>query len=132
MEAKLYTRLEDDTVQCALCSHRCKIKKGKRGICKVRENREGTLNTLVYGKLIARHIDPIEKKPMFHFMPGSLSYSIATVGCNFKCLHCQNYSLSQAGPQVQRIPHLRKEPENIVETARMAGCWRRTRQKDVA
>ncbi|MFO7667617.1 MAG: AmmeMemoRadiSam system radical SAM enzyme [Desulfobacterales bacterium] len=95
MEALLYENLKDKKVRCNLCKHRCIIENGKRGICGVRENLEGILNTLVYGKLIARHIDPIEKKPLFHFLPGSLSYSIATAGCNFKCLFCQNADISQ-------------------------------------
>ncbi|MCK4468643.1 MAG: radical SAM protein, partial [Desulfobacterales bacterium] len=95
MEAYLYEPLKEKKVKCNLCSHRCIIKDGKRGICGVRENQGGILETLVYGKLIASHIDPIEKKPLFHFMPGSPSYSIATVGCNFKCLFCQNADISQ-------------------------------------
>jgi pyruvate formate lyase activating enzyme len=86
---------EAKKVQCGLCSHRCIIVLGKRGICAVRENRDGILYTLVYDKVIARHIDPIEKKPLFHFQPGSLSYSIATPGCNFHCKHCQNADISQ-------------------------------------
>ena len=86
---------EAKKVQCSLCSHRCVIVPGKRGICSVRENRDGILYTLVYDKVIARHIDPIEKKPLFHFLPGSLSYSIATPGCNFRCKHCQNADISQ-------------------------------------
>jgi pyruvate formate lyase activating enzyme len=86
---------EGKKVQCSLCSHRCLISPGKRGICAVRENRDGILYTLVYDKVIARHIDPIEKKPLFHFLPGSLSYSIATPGCNFRCQHCQNADISQ-------------------------------------
>lgn len=120
-EARFYSA-DGETVTCGLCAHHCTIKNNRRGICGVRENRDGVLYTLSYGKVSAEHVDPIEKKPLFHFHPGSLTYSIATVGCNFKCLHCQNYSLSQSGPQVQRIPHLRKAPENVVETARMAGC----------
>jgi len=95
MEALLYDKLEDRKVRCALCSHRCVIPEGRRGICSVRENRGGILNTLVYGRLIARHIDPIEKKPLFHFLPGSLSFSIATVGCNFRCRFCQNADIAQ-------------------------------------
>src|SRR3989337_148614 len=95
MEALLYEKLENNFVHCFLCSHHCRIADGKRGICGVRENKGGTLNTLVYGKVIAQHIDPIEKKPLFHFQPGSHSYSIATVGCNFRCLHCQNFEISQ-------------------------------------
>jgi pyruvate formate lyase activating enzyme len=80
---------------CGLCAHRCLIAPGHRGICAVRENRDGTLYSLVYDKLIARNIDPIEKKPLFHFLPGSQSYSIATPGCNFRCKHCQNADISQ-------------------------------------
>ena len=95
MEAYLYESLNDKKVKCNLCNHRCEIKNGRRGICGVRENREGTLETLVYGRIIARHIDPIEKKPLYHLMPGSLSYSVATVGCNFRCLFCQNADIAQ-------------------------------------
>ncbi len=86
---------EGKKVQCSLCSHRCLIAPGKRGICAVRENRDAVLYSLVYDKVIARNIDPIEKKPLFHFLPGSLSYSIATPGCNFRCRHCQNADISQ-------------------------------------
>jgi len=95
MEAFLYERLEGRTVQCNLCLHRCNIRDGRRGLCNVRENRGGQLETLVYGNLIARHTDPIEKKPLFHFLPGSLSHSIATVGCNFRCRFCQNADIAQ-------------------------------------
>ena len=94
-EAGFYERLGDEKVQCRLCAHECVIVPGKRGICGVRENRDGTLYSLVYGKIISQHVDPIEKKPLFHFLPGSRAYSIATVGCNFQCLHCQNYEISQ-------------------------------------
>ncbi len=95
MEALLYEKRSDRKVECALCSHRCVIPAGHRGICGVRENRDGILHTLVYGRLVAGHIDPIEKKPLFHFLPGSLSYSIATVGCNFRCRFCQNADIAQ-------------------------------------
>ncbi len=95
MEALLYEKRSDRKVECALCSHRCVIPTGHRGICGVRENRDGILHTLVYGRLVAGHIDPIEKKPLFHFLPGSLSYSIATVGCNFRCRFCQNADIAQ-------------------------------------
>jgi len=80
MEALLYEKLDGKKVMCNLCNHHCIINEGRRGLCSVRENRAGILTTLVYGKLIARHIDPIEKKPLFHYLPGSLSYSISTVG----------------------------------------------------
>ena len=116
-EAYLYEKLEDRKVRCYLCNHRCLIKDGLKGICGVRENRGGTLFSLVYGRVIARHVDPIEKKPLFHFLPGSTSYSIATAGCNFKCLFCQNADISQ-------MPHDRKEiwgeemtPETVLEEA---------------
>ncbi len=95
MEARLYVRLEDNKVACNLCAHRCIIKDGQRGRCQVRENRAGTLNTLVYGSLITRHVDPIEKKPIFHMLPDTLAYSIATVGCNFTCRFCQNADIAQ-------------------------------------
>ena len=123
MEAYLWEPLEDAKVQCHLCSHRCRIKDGKRGICGVRENRQGLLHTLVYGRLIAQNIDPIEKKPLFHFLPGSLSYSIATVGCNFKCRFCQNADIAQMPAERQGLilgdP---VEPEDIVRSAQQARC----------
>ncbi len=85
----------DGKVQCGLCAHRCLIAQGHRGICAVRENRGGELVTLVYDRVIAQNVDPIEKKPLFQFLPGSLSFSIATPGCNFRCRHCQNADISQ-------------------------------------
>jgi pyruvate formate lyase activating enzyme len=123
MEAYLYERLDDRKVRCQLCNHRCVIKDGKRGICGVRENQKGILKTLVYGRLIAQHVDPIEKKPLYHVLPGTLSYSIATVGCNFKCRFCQNADIAQ-------LPTDRKgmivgdlyTPEDIVTSATRAGC----------
>ncbi|WP_372678724.1 radical SAM protein, partial [Desulfosarcina sp.] len=95
MEAWLYETLQDQRVRCRLCSHTCLIGSGKRGLCGVRENRDGVLETRVYGRLIAAGDDPIEKKPLFHLMPGSRSFSIATVGCNFKCRFCQNADIAQ-------------------------------------
>lgn len=114
---------EQQHVLCSLCSHRCLIAEGKRGICAVRENRGGTLYTLVYDKIIARNIDPIEKKPLYHFHPGSLSYSIATPGCNFRCRHCQNADISQL-PRDQGGTILGEEyaPEQIVRSARGRRC----------
>jgi pyruvate formate lyase activating enzyme len=94
-EALLYEKLDERKVRCRLCSHGCVIGDGGKGICGVRENRGGTLFTLVYGKVISGNPDPIEKKPLFHFLPGSYSYSIATVGCNFKCRFCQNADIAQ-------------------------------------
>jgi len=89
---------ENNLVKCEICSHNCIIAPGKRGLCGVRENKNGKLFSLVYGKAIAINLDPIEKKPFFHFLPGTYSLSIATMGCNFSCLHCQNYDISQ-GPK---------------------------------
>ncbi len=123
MEAFLYENLPDRVVKCNLCCHRCIIKNGRRGLCQVRENREGVLTTLVYGKLIARHIDPIEKKPLYHVQPGSLSYSIATVGCNFKCRFCQNADIAQM-PSDQRglVMGTPGRPEEVVAAAVKASC----------
>ncbi|WP_319523646.1 AmmeMemoRadiSam system radical SAM enzyme [Breoghania sp.] len=94
-EARFFEKLEDNKVKCHLCAHECTIDPGKRGICAVRENRDGTLYSIVYGRLISGNPDPIEKKPLFHFLPGTRSYSIATVGCNMQCQHCQNADISQ-------------------------------------
>jgi len=123
MEAYLYEPLKEQAVKCNLCSHRCLIRPGKRGICNVRENRDGILNTLVYGKLIAQHIDPIEKKPLFHFYPGSRSYSIATVGCNFKCQFCQNADIAQMpSDRSGMIVGDPVSPEAVVAAATRADC----------
>jgi len=84
-EALLYETEDNQRVRCNLCAHRCLIAEGRMGICKVRENVEGELQTLVYGRTISQNIDPIEKKPLYHFLPGSRSFSIATPGCNFHC-----------------------------------------------
>ena len=116
-EAYLYKKVEKNSVQCLLCNHKCLIKDGAKGICGVRENRGGTLTSLVYGKVIARHVDPIEKKPLFHFLPGSNSYSIATVGCNFKCLFCQNADISQMPFDHNEIMGEDMTPDMIVNEA---------------
>ncbi|MBW1768876.1 MAG: AmmeMemoRadiSam system radical SAM enzyme [Deltaproteobacteria bacterium] len=116
-EAYLYEKMEKNSVQCLLCNHKCLIKEGAKGICSVRENRGGTLISLVYGKVIARHLDPIEKKPLFHFLPGSNSYSIATVGCNFKCPFCQNADISQMPSDYNEIMGADMTPDMIVNEA---------------
>jgi len=122
MEARLYSRLDGGRVRCHLCAHRCTLRPGQRGVCCVRENRDGTLNTLVYGLLISQAIDPIEKKPLFHFYPGSDAFSIATVGCNFRCAFCQNSEISQ-WPREGRPPVGRETPAAaVVQAARRAGC----------
>ena len=114
---------EGKKVLCGLCSHRCLVSPGHRGICAVRENRDGTLYSLVYDRIIARNIDPIEKKPLFQFLPGSLSYSVATPGCNFRCKHCQNADISQL-PQdkVGMVPGEPVSPAEIVEAALRHRC----------
>lgn len=122
-EAMLYTPLDNHRVHCQLCRHFCTIADGKRGICGVRENRGGKLYSLVYGRSVATNIDPIEKKPLFHLQPGSTSFSIATVGCNFRCRHCQNWQISQY-PQMHpgEISGQQLSPETIVAQAGAAGC----------
>jgi pyruvate formate lyase activating enzyme len=116
-EVYLYKKLKEKKVQCNTCAHRCVIVPKKRGICGVRENQNGKLYALNYGKIIACHIDPIEKKPFFHFLPGSQSLSIATVGCNFRCGNCQNYEISQGFKDTQFIPGEDMKPEDIVKLA---------------
>lgn len=122
-EAMLYDKLDDHQVHCRLCRHYCKIADGQRGICRVRENRGGTLYSLVYGRSVAASVDPIEKKPLFHLQPGSTSFSIATVGCNFCCKHCQNWQIAQY-PRTHEgeLPGDALAPETIVAEARAAGC----------
>lgn len=119
----LYHLLEDGKVQCILCNHRCIIPSSRRGICGVRENREGKLYTLVYGLAISRNVDPIEKKPLFHLLPGSTSFSIATVGCNFRCLQCQNHEISQM-PRDQdgRLGGSELSPSKIISLTKQYQC----------
>lgn len=123
-EAAFYDKLEEKAVQCRLCSHFCRIKPGRQGICGVRENRDGILVSLVYGKIIAGSVDPIEKKPIFHLLPGSLSYSIATVGCNLKCQFCQNSEIAHTlvPGQGGMAPGRETIPREIVDQALAAGC----------
>lgn len=121
-EALLYEKLPESKVHCYLCHHHCQINEGQRGVCRVRENRGGTLYTLVYGQLISRNVDPIEKKPMFHFAPGTRSFSIATVGCNFRCDFCQNYEISQMLKDQKRIIGEEVSAGEIVAMAKRRGC----------
>lgn len=123
-EAMFYDRVGGTSdVRCRLCGHNCLIHDGHRGICAVRENRGGILYSMVYGKVISMNIDPIEKKPLFHFLPGSTSLSIATVGCNFRCKHCQNYEISQfPRERTLSIPGRETPPENIVAAAAENRC----------
>lgn len=123
MECKLYKKLENKKVQCTACAHKCKIPSGKTGICGVRKNINGKLKLLVYKKVIAKNIDPIEKKPLFHFLPKTKTYSIGTLGCNFHCDFCQNFEISQ----VKEVYHGKIfgeniEPKEIVKQAKNSGC----------
>ena len=119
----LWRVLEEGKVECYLCAHRCQVAAGKFGVCGVRENQEGKLVTRVYGEVIAAHVDPIEKKPLYHFLPGTDSFSIATVGCNFRCPFCQNWQISQAGKKDKGFGGGQAlSPEEIVQAAKKRGC----------
>ncbi len=122
IEARLYEKLDEERVHCHLCAHECRIQEGHQGVCQVRENRAGTLYTLVYGQTIAQHVDPIEKKPLYHFYPGSSAFSIATPGCNFRCRWCQNWSISQLPRERRFVAGRASKPEEIVEAAQRANC----------
>ena len=121
-EAMFYEAAPDQAINCFLCSHRCQIAEGKRGFCAVRLTREGKLYSLVYGRLIAQHVDPIEKKPLFHFHPGSRAFSIATAGCNFHCRFCQNWEISQVLRESGSIFGEELPPNRIVNLAQQPGC----------
>ncbi len=109
-EARQYKKSDEDTVTCSLCSHRCVIHEGKHGICGVRINEKGTLVACTYGKICAEAVDPIEKKPLFHYLPGTRSYSLGSIGCNFHCKNCQNWHISRADQKTAHLsPLLPKE-----------------------
>ena len=119
-EALFYTKLDNNYVKCQLCPRRCVIPEGGRGFCGVRKNIGGKLYSLVYGKPCAVHIDPIEKKPLFHVLPGSRTFSIATAGCNLRCKFCQNWQISQAKPE--EVQSINLEPAQVVAKAKESGC----------
>jgi pyruvate formate lyase activating enzyme len=126
-QALFYEKLKDKQVGCKLCHQFCQIKEGQRGMCGVRQNENGVLYTLVYGKVIAAHVDPIEKKPLYHFLPGTYTYSLATVGCNFRCAHCQNADISQASKEgyffeTKIIPGEEMTPGQVVDRAKHFSC----------
>ena len=122
-KADLWKPAPDGAVDCFLCAHRCHIQAGRRGICEVRENRQGTLVSLVYGRVIANHVDPIEKKPLFHFLPGTQSLSVAAAGCNFQCGFCQNWQISQwPRNRSGEMPGEGLSPEEVVQDAKRCGC----------
>lgn len=128
MEAKLFETAGENQVRCRLCAHNCLIKDGRRGLCNVRENEGGRLFSRVADRVITRHVDPIEKKPLFHFFPATRAYSLGAAGCNFRCRFCQNADIAQmpAGPRGRiagrPIPGRRMTPEAIVQEAVSAGC----------
>ena len=118
-EASLYEKLENKLVVCNVCPRRCLIQNGQIGFCKVRENREGTLSTLIYNKVTAMNVDPVEKKPFFHFWPGSFAFSISSISCSFTCPWCQNWNISRASPK--EISAEEVDPEKIISFAKK-GC----------
>ncbi|PKN69479.1 MAG: AmmeMemoRadiSam system radical SAM enzyme [Deltaproteobacteria bacterium HGW-Deltaproteobacteria-12] len=120
-EAMLYEKIADNCVHCNLCAHGCVIKPRRRGICGVRENKDGILYSLVYGTVIAEQVDPVEKKPFFHVYPGSKSYSVAAAGCNFSCEFCQNHEISQMPRTTRMIAGEEIQPAEIVAGAKKSG-----------
>ena len=119
-EAMHYRKLASDQVVCGICPHQCILADGDRSVCRSRVNRNGTLYSLVYGNPCAVHVDPIEKKPLFHFKPKAKAFSIATTGCNFRCLNCQNWEISQAKPH--EVRHVSLFPHQVVQNAVKAEC----------
>lgn len=116
-EALLYRKLTDKKIKCLNCAHYCTVSPGQRGLCGVRENVDGKFYALNYGKLIACHIDPVEKKPLYHFLPHTYSLSIAAAGCNFACLNCQNWQISQAVKPNKIVGGKEISPQTIVDMA---------------
>jgi pyruvate formate lyase activating enzyme len=119
-EARYYEKLEGGRVRCTLCPHECEVADMERGTCSVRENRGGTYYTLVHSRPCTVHVDPIEKKPMFHFLPGSEAFSIATAGCNMECKFCQNWEISQFRPEDVQSEYC--PPEKVADLAKQTGC----------
>jgi pyruvate formate lyase activating enzyme len=116
--AKYWHRFGDD-IQCELCPHGCILNEGRIGVCRSRKNKSGSMVTLGYGYPCAMHTDPIEKKPLYHFLPGSRAYSIAIAGCNLRCKNCQNYTISQVSPLETDVPY--RPPPQIVDEANKEG-----------
>lgn len=122
-EAMLYRSLSREKVECNLCNHRCQIAPQKFGICRVRQNKDGKLYTHVFGEVIAAHVDPIEKKPLYHFLPKTTSFSIATVGCNFRCPFCQNWQISQVSKRIEgSLSGHKLLPKEVVSQAKSHRC----------
>jgi len=119
-EGFLYTKLDNKLVMCGICPHRCLLSPGDRSVCRSKINMDGILYSLTYGNPCSANVDPIEKKPLFHFKPRSKAFSIATTGCNFRCLNCQNWEISQAKPH--EVRHYDLFPADVVKTAQRSGC----------
>lgn len=125
IEASLYKKLDKKQVKCGLCNHRCLISYNKTGICGVRLNKDGKLYTLVYGRPVSVHIDPIEKKPLYHFMPGTFTLSFGTFGCNLRCDWCQNWEISQINKRKLNIIEklsTKVSPKQMVDEAKKQKC----------
>jgi len=120
VEAKFYQKLQNKKIKCKLCPRECTVGDRERGYCGVRENRGGTYYTLVHSRVCAAHIDPIEKKPLFHYLPGTLAFSLATAGCNVNCKFCQNWDISQVRPE--QVPADYAPPKLVAELAKQHGC----------
>jgi pyruvate formate lyase activating enzyme len=120
VEARYYQKLAEKRIECQLCPNRCKVADIERGTCGVRENRGGTYYTLVHSRAVSANVDPIEKKPLFHFLPGTTAFSIATAGCNMECKFCQNWQISQYRPE--QVKAMRIAPERAHEMAKAAGA----------
>jgi pyruvate formate lyase activating enzyme len=120
VEARYYKKLAEKKIECTLCPNRCRVADLERGSCGVRENRGGTYYTLVHSRAASANVDPIEKKPFFHFLPGTSAFSIATAGCNMECKFCQNWQLSQYRPEQVRA--MRLPPARVHELARQSGA----------
>ena len=118
----LWERLEGSKIHCYLCAHHCRIDEGNFGFCGMRENSQGELYTYAYGNVIANHVDPIEKKPLYHFLPGTYAYSIATIGCNFRCGFCQNWNISQMSVKSCGEEGYELKPEEVVREALKNNC----------
>ncbi len=128
-EAILYDQLDDNQIHCRVCNHFCTISPGQVGVCGVRQNKDGKLYSLIYAKAISANVDPIEKKPLYHFLPGSRAFSIGTMGCNFRCQNCQNFSISQIQGIKGEVDEYNQvywgqdlPPERVVELAQKNNC----------
>ena len=121
-KALLWEKLSENCIQCLLCAHLCRIKPDHYGICGMRRNVDGELFTQAYGEVMVNNVDPVEKKPLYHFFPGTTSYSISTIGCNFSCSFCQNWSISQVSFENRHHEGISKTPQEIINDAINNNC----------